>query len=109
MNDKWVEDLSAVSKKINKLEKSLARRLIRTESRLVRGFAELGVDIGGEPGWAELDEQKKIITIDTLGRSLVVLITELERLGANHYGELYTIVYDGEIIGSIRLCESEDT
>lgn len=75
----------------------------------MRGFAELGVDVGGEPGWADLDEQNKTLTIDTLGRSVVVLIAELERLGAKQYGELYTIVYGGEVIGSIRLGGSDDT
>ena len=109
MTDEWAKDSTALLKRVNQLEKSLANRLIRTESRLVRGFAELGVDVGGEPGWADLDEHNKTLTIDTLGRSLVVLIAELERLGAKHYGELYTIVYCGEIIGSIRLGESGDS
>ena len=53
MTDVWEKDLTAILKRVNQLEKSLANSLIRTESRLVRGFAELGVDVGGEPGWAE--------------------------------------------------------
>ena len=42
MTDEWAKDLATLLKRVNKLEKSLANRLIRTESRLVRGFAELG-------------------------------------------------------------------
>ena len=40
----------------------------------MRGFAELGVDVGGEPGWVELNDGDRVVTVNTLGRSWVILM-----------------------------------
>lgn len=103
MSDEITDSMTAVIPRLKKLERELAKRLTRTESRIVRGFAELGVDVGGEPGWVDLNDDDRVVRVNTLGRSWVVLMSEMERLGAQHYDKFYEVVFDGEVIGSVKL------
>ena len=51
----------------------LANRLVRIETRLVRGFEELGINIDSDDQWFFIDDINKTITLKTLGRSFKVL------------------------------------
>lgn len=102
-NDELSTDQS-ISKQIPKLEKSLAARLVRLETKLVRGFEEQGIVTELGPDWLWVDHKAGTITIDTLGHSLMAIIKEIRRDGAELLPE-YTIFFDDKAIGSLRLKE----
>jgi len=72
------------------------RRLIRIESKLVRGFEELGVNIDEDANWLTVDEPGLTVYISTLGRSATVMLTDMKRQGARQVGKWYTVVHKGE-------------
>lgn len=84
-----------------KLEKELLNRLVRIESKLVRGFEELGVNIDKDNEWLTLDEESAVVYVSTLGRSMTVLLSDMARAGASKVGKEYDIVHRGDIIGTI--------
>jgi hypothetical protein len=84
-----------------KLEKELLNRLVRIESKLVRGFEELGVNIDKDNEWLTLDEESAVVYVSTLGRSMTVLLSDMARAGATKVGKEYDIVHRGDIIGTI--------
>jgi hypothetical protein len=83
------------------LSKDLLYRLTRIETKLVRGFEELGVNIDQDRDWLSVDEENHVVYISTLGRSLTVVLSDMERAGAKSVGKFYNIVNRGEVIGSI--------
>jgi hypothetical protein len=82
-------------------ERDVMNRLIRIESKLVRGFEELGVNIDKDNNWLTVDNQSRVVYIATLGRSLIVMLADMAREGATHIGEDYEIVHNGNTIGMI--------
>lgn len=84
-----------------KLEKELLNRLVRIESKLVRGFEELGVNIDKDNEWLTLDEESAVVYVSTLGRSITVLLSDMARAGASKVGKEYDIVHRGDIVGTI--------
>lgn len=95
-----------ISKQISKMEKRLETRLVRLETKLVRGFEEQGVvtELGAD--WLWVDHRAGTVTIDTLGHSLMAIVKEIRRDGAELLPE-YTIVFNDSVIGSLRLKELE--
>lgn len=83
--------------------KELAQRLIRLETKLVRGFEELGVNIDAETDWISVDEMAGEIHLHTLGRSMKVLLTTMHKLGASRYGQEYVIYVNKVYFGTILL------
>ena len=79
------------------------QRLIRIESRLVRGFEEMGICLELDPDWLTVNESELTVEVSTLGRSYAVLIKEMKARGAKSFGEAYTLIYRRESIGSIIL------
>ena len=86
---------------IYKLEKDLLNRLTRIETKLVRGFEELGVNIDKDDEWLTLDDASSVVYVSTLGRSMTVLLSDMARAGASKVGKEYDIVHRGDIVGTI--------
>jgi hypothetical protein len=82
-------------------EKSVMARLVRVESKLVRGFEELGVNIDQEDDWLIVDDNNNYVHISTLGRSIIVILTEMARNGATKEGHEYELIHNGEMIGTV--------
>jgi hypothetical protein len=82
-------------------ERDLINRLIRIESKLVRGFEELGVNIVSRDDWLTVDNAARTVFISTLGRSMTVMLSDMERAGATHVGKEYEIVHKGEVVGTV--------
>ncbi len=81
----------------------LEQRLRRMETRLVRGFEELGIDLDVDDDWLTVDEPSRTIYVSTLGRSLVVIRREARRRGASTKNKSYEIVHAGNPVGAIWL------
>lgn len=88
-------------KQYNNPERDVLNRLTRIESKLVRGFEELGVNIDAQSDWVSVDDASREVYISTLGRSIMVLLTDMKRAGATQVGKTYDIVHRGECIGSV--------
>lgn len=84
------------------IENEILNRVSRLETRLVRGFEELGVDTGGQ-NWMVVDDVNRTASITTLGRSVMVILTQLRRAGATQIGKSYDLLYKGRIVGSVVL------
>lgn len=82
-------------------DRDVMARLVRIESKLVRGFEELGVNIDTTSDWLRVDDLQRVVYINTLGRSLAVLLTDMARNGATQIGKEYDIVHAGDLIGTI--------
>lgn len=82
---------------------TLVTRLIRLESKLVRGFEELGIALTPEDDWLVVDEEQLVVHIKTLGRSLSVILKRMHECGALSVGSFYKLKYRGKTIGTIAL------
>ena len=81
--------------------KELVTRLTRMETKLVRGFEELGVNIDKDNEWITVDDEARVVYISTIGRSMTVMLSDMARLGATQYGKEYDIVHRGDLIGTV--------
>ncbi len=84
-------------------EQDVINRLTRVESKLVRGFEELGVNINSRSDWLTVDEPSRTVFISTLGRSLTVMLNDMARAGATQVGKEYEIVHKGDVVGTVIL------
>lgn len=82
-------------------DKDLHSRMARIESKLVRGFEELGVNITTSFDWLSVDDNQRTVYISTLGRSLMVILSDMGRRGATQVGKEYTLVHQGKTVGSV--------
>lgn len=82
-------------------EREVMNRLVRIESKLVRGFEELGVNIDKDADWLTIDDAARVVYISTMGRSLSVLLTDMVRAGATHTGREYELIHKGEVVGTV--------
>lgn len=89
--------------RLSRFEQNVITRLTRTESKLVRGFEELGITTDTNNDWLTVDNDARIVYVDTIGRSLMVLLAEMVRLGASHFGDNYEVVHKGETIAIVEL------
>lgn len=89
--------------KMNNEHNDLIKRMIRIESRLVRGFEEIGVDLSVEEDWLTVNNERTEVQVTSLGRSLMVMLKTMKENGANRFGQAYDIIYKDELIGSIIL------
>ena len=85
----------------NYIDKELVNRLTRIETKLVRGFEELGVNIDKDAEWLSVDEPNRVVYISTLGRSMTVMLSDMQRGGAVKEGDWYDIVHRGDVVGTI--------
>lgn len=84
-------------------EREVMNRLVRVESKLVRGFEELGVNIDKDADWLSVDVSARVVYIATLGRSMTVMLSDMVRMGATEFGKTYDIVHRGELVGTVIL------
>lgn len=82
-------------------DRDLMNRLVRIESKLVRGFEELGVNIDKDSEWLSVDDAARVVYVATLGRSLLVTISDMARCGATQVGRSYDIVHKGNVVGTV--------
>lgn len=87
--------------KFNPNYNSSTARLTRIESKLVRGFEELGVSLDVDPEWMTVDDDSNTVYVSTIGRSLVVVIQEMKARGATKVGQHYEIVHGGQVVASV--------
>jgi hypothetical protein len=80
---------------------TVERRLIRLESKLVRGFEELGVDLDVKRKWLTVDNLSKSVEITTMGRSLLVIQQKMKEEGASNYGDWYSVFYRGDEVARV--------
>jgi hypothetical protein len=80
---------------------NVTSRLVRLESKLVRGFEELGVSLDVNRDWLTVDNIGKIIYISTTGRSLTVMMQEMKAQGATKVGEFYEVVHGGDLVANL--------
>jgi hypothetical protein len=81
--------------------KELHNRMARIESKLVRGFEELGVNITTAHDWLSVDDQSQVVYLSTLGLSIMVVLNDMARRGATKVGKEYTLVHQGNDVGSV--------
>lgn len=84
-------------------EREVMNRLVRIESKLVRGFEELGVNIDADSDWLTVDDAARVVYISTLGRSMTVMLSDMVRQGATQIGKSYDIVHRGDLVGTVTL------
>lgn len=84
-----------------KYERDMMGRVMRIETKLTRGFEELGVNIDADNEWLTLDEEQRVVYVSTLGRSLTVMLSDMARAGAKQVGHVYDIVHRGDVVGTI--------
>ena len=82
-------------------DREVMHRLVRIESKLTRGFEELGVNTDHNDDWLSVDDAARVVYISTLGRSMTVLLSDMARKGATQTGKNYDIVHKGVLVGEI--------
>jgi hypothetical protein len=77
-------------------------RLRRVETRLMRGFEEIGVDLYDQKDWLSVDEPSKTIYVATLGRSIQVINNTAKKQGAV-MGKIYDVVWRGKALVNLQI------
>ena len=90
-----------INTRFNVHDKELYNRLVRIESKLVRGFEELGINIEKDQDWLSVDDAGRQVFVSTLGRSLTVTLNDMARMGATQYGKSYDLIHRGELVGTL--------
>ena len=85
----------------NNGSETFERRLKRIESKLVRGFEELGVGTEVDSNWLSVDNRSKSVTITTMGRSLKVIQQRIKERGASNYGDWHIILFRGDVVANV--------
>lgn len=80
-------------------QESIENRLTRMETKMIRGFEELGADTNFDPNW--LSVENDTIYINTMGRSLQVIIVAAKKLGAEIGTRKYDVMYRDTIVATI--------
>lgn len=86
---------------MSNFDREFMNRLIRIESKLVRGFEEIGVNIDKDANWLSVDDVSRVVYIATLGRSVTVILSDMAREGATHVGDVYELIHKGDVVGTI--------
>jgi hypothetical protein len=80
----------------------ISERLRRIETRVMRGFEEIGVDLYDQKDWLTVDEASKTLYVATMGRSLQVINNTAKKQGAV-VGKLYDVVWRGKALASLQI------
>ena len=59
----------------------IRNKLTRIETRMLRGFDALGVNVKAAPGWLMVNNKEQLITINSPHYTLHAIHEELDRLG----------------------------
>ena len=85
------------------IDSEILNRLTRIESKVVRGFEELGIDIDVDPNWMTVDEPSRTLYVSSLARSLKIMNSEARRRGASHIGKEYDVVHRVNVVATLTL------
>ena len=77
-------------------------RLKRIETRVMRGFEEIGVDLYDRNDWLSVDENTHTIYVSTLGRSIQVINNTAKRQGAQ-VKKTYDVVWRGQVMLTLEI------
>jgi hypothetical protein len=94
---------NTIINRLSRFERDTKTRLTRIESKLVRGFEELGISTDTNDDWLTVDDEARIVYVDTIGRSLMVLLADMSRAGATHFGDHYEVVHKGITVAVVEL------
>lgn len=83
-------------------QESTTQRLIRLESKLTRGFEELGISLEVDRNWLTVDDEANVVYVSTLGRSIQVMMQEMKAKGATKVGQCYEVVHQGKVAAVIE-------
>ena len=78
-------------------------KLTRIESKLVRGFEELGADTDADPNWLSVDDVARVIYVSTIGRSLKLMHSVAIAKGATQFRKEYDVVHKGNVVATLTL------
>lgn len=81
----------------------IAAQLKRMETKIVRGFEEMGVDTNVDHEWISVDDAARVIYLSTLARSLMVIRKEAPKRGATNFTKPYDLVHQGRVVGTLYL------
>jgi hypothetical protein len=82
-----------------RVEKGIFDRLQRMESRLVRGFTELGAIVCDDDEWIRIDLVKMEVHMKGSGRSFKAVLMALRNAGAGTGS--YRMLANKEVLGTI--------
>ena len=85
-----------------KLQEESLDRLKRIETKIARGFEEMGISTDSDKDWMTIDDAARVIYIASLGRSLQVIKRDAVMKGATSK-KSYDLVHQGEVVGTIYL------
>lgn len=72
-------------------------KLTRIETRMLRGFDALGVNVKASPGWLEVDEDKQTILLNSDHYTLFAIQAELDHLRIVTNGQ-YRVEFQGRTL-----------
>lgn len=78
------------------MDKDIEHTLRRIETRMIRGFNELGTDVLEVPNWLRVDGNTIYVT--SIGHSLMAMIKRAKEKGAKIGEQEYEVVYEGEVV-----------
>ena len=87
--------------KMGTFESDIVRRITRLETKLVRGFEELGINIDENENWLTVDDELEVVYINTLARSPLATLKKMSNSGATKAGHEYTLIFNNKKVGSI--------
>jgi hypothetical protein len=82
--------------------KFLIERLQRIESRLVRGFSELGVRVTDDEDWFVVDHSSKTISLKSSGKSIASIEIAMRAAGCE-VGSMYDLLIAGDRTGTLLM------
>lgn len=85
-----------------RMQEEALERLKRIETKISRGFEELGISTDSDRDWLTVDVDARVIYIASMGRSLQVVKRDAVAKGAKA-GKNYDLVHKGDCVGSIYL------
>lgn len=81
----------------NHVMEDIAGKLTRIETRMMRGFEALGVNVKATPGWMLVDEVTQTIVLNSDHYTLYAINEELDRLGVVTNGQ-YEVKFQNRVL-----------
>lgn len=82
-------------------EQAVFERLQRIETRLVRGFEELGVKVSDDEDWVKIDHKNYRVVLNGPGRSIRAIQLAIKDDGG-YAGSYYDVIVGGEVIAKVK-------
>ena len=85
-------------------ENLILERLQRMESRLVRGFSEMGVRVTDDSDWFTVNRDAKVVFLKSSGKSIASIWLAMRAAGCE-VGETYHLFVGEQTAGTIQFAE----